>query len=122
MIRREVAEALWPEFVAKLDTDLEEATQFCRSQAKYLVWPKKPKPTILSPSLRSERGVVPSKVLDVLTYSEELSLKELVEETECSYNTVKGAIATLVKDGTVIRIERGLYILATKRGTLAGEN
>ena len=113
MIRREVMEALYPEFVEKLDKELAEATKFCRSQAKNIVWPKKRKTHYMSHVIRGERGIVPAAILEIMETVDQITLTELTDQIDGKYNVIKGAVGEMVKKGVLIRVDRGLY----KKGT-----
>jgi len=48
-------------------------------------------------------------VLDVIKRKGEVSLKEIRESTKINYNTIRGAVIGLTKEGIIERASRGRY-------------
>jgi len=104
LIKREVAEALWPDFVKKLDDDLAEVNKINRKLCPLPAKPKvKPKDIVYKTNRR--------KILECLEEHGPLNTAAIHYRVSdlSTYNTIAQTLVKMLKAGEIVRIERGLY-------------
>jgi len=56
------------------------------------------------------RGMKTKKIYDTIREaSKPVSIKEIMEKSGVNYNTVRGAVQRLLKQGLIRRVNRGVY-------------
>jgi hypothetical protein len=115
MISREYMERYYPEFVAKLDEELKQATKFNKSQKHHMLKEKRVIPQ--RNFTTSPHGYLQEKIRELLaeTY-EPMRLWEITIKSGGVSTSVYKAIETMFRRGELVRPERGFYQLVQKEG------
>jgi hypothetical protein len=119
VIRRDVMEAHFPEFVKRVDALIKEADEFNREicalpSNQHVVHKKTPRSKRHNDPRESK---IRKEVLETLGVYGLMRLRDIARLNTFGYPSVAAMVRDMKKSGEIISPERGFYRLPNKRGT-----